>query len=447
MTTSGAGSSDGYDAIVIGSGPAGATAAYFLANYGHSVLLLEKAAYPRFHIGESLVPYSMPVFEKMGIVDFMEKHGGPYIIKPGVEVSEAGNPTVRRAPFLLMAEGQKKYAFNLERAVFDNLLLETATKAGAQTLQEAEVTSFIFDGERIAGVNYTHGGQSHAARAPYVVDASGRAGLISRQFNLRHMNPRLRNVAVFQHFEGCDKSPNSTAEGFQVLTSHDEGWIWDIPMGPTTLSIGAVMAGETLRGKDLQTIFDDHVSRSPRISASLKDARPLFSELKTESDFCYHSNKLAGPGWFMVGDAGCFVDPLFSGGVFMATMGGMRVADRIHEILGGEDEARVQQAFQDFAKTGYDSYFRLVYTFYGQCRMHILELFDALTDEFPLFIQFISGDFWGPEENPILRSLRARRDLDTFEEPFELQYERPVYPNSYWKSGDKFPERPRPPVH
>src|ERR1700674_3792189 len=188
-----------YDAIVIGAGPAGSTAAYSLASQGHSVLLLERAQFPRFHIGESLVPYSVPLFQRMGIFDTLQQRGGQFIIKPGVEVTEANTSTVRRAPFFLMAEGQAKFAFNVERAEFDELLFSTAAGAGAKALQQAEVKQFLSEGDRITGVQYEHNGQVQTARSRFVVDASGRAGLIANKFNLRRMNQRLRNVAIFQH--------------------------------------------------------------------------------------------------------------------------------------------------------------------------------------------------------------------------------------------------------
>ena len=426
MTTSStaATATETFDVIVIGGGPAGASSAYTLAGQGHSVLLLEKAQPPRFHIGESLLPYGTAVFEQMGILEDIEN--GPFVLKPGAEVAEADGDSFR-ARFSGLPDWQKNYAFQVERARFDDVLLHLAERSGVRLLQRAEVKRVVFEGERAVGVVYRHHRRSFEARASFVVDASGRAGVIARHFKLRKMNRRLNNVAVFQHFKDVKKGVNCSDDGFILVTSHDDGWVWCIPIGPDTLSVGAVMPAKLLKGGDREELFEQHLGRAANIAAAVEGATPLFDVLKVESDFCYHSERLSGPGFFVVGDAGCFVDPLFSGGVLLGMVSGRKAAEAIDSIFEGADEEMARSSYENLCKTGYDAYFRLCYFFYQNCEGKILKLFNSMPGGFKPVVRFVAGDFWGPEDNPVLHYLRSQPNLDTFQEPFDLVYDCPVY--------------------
>jgi flavin-dependent dehydrogenase len=422
-----------HDAIVIGAGPAGASCAHTLAKLGHSVLLLEKGQHPRFHIGESLVPYLMGLWEKMGVLHRMQ--GEPtFLLKEGVEVKDDTSPDARKIDFKLLKEGQKRSAFNVERARLDQILTEEATKAGAQVKQQAEAKKFLFDGERMNGVAYEHQGQAIEARARYVIDGTGRAGLIARHFGLRRINPRLRNIAFFNHYKNCAWEKNASADGYQVLAMHKDGWIWCIPVGPRTLSVGTVLPAALTKNAEPRKIFDEHMSRVPHVNQCLTGAKEEFETLKRESDFCYHSNKLSGPGWLMAGDAGTFVDPLFSGGVYLGSITGYMAANAVHRMLGGADEKKEGTAFDNFTKTGYDGYYRLVYGFYE--KGSIPELFKSYRVPYPFALQFLSGNFWAQKNDPLLSHLRSKREWDTYEEPFEYVDVCPIYPNLYYRAEE-----------
>ncbi|MDQ3680436.1 MAG: FAD-dependent oxidoreductase [Actinomycetota bacterium] len=419
-----------FDAIVIGGGPAGVTCAHQLAMRGRSVLLLEKERHPRFRVGESLMPYVTAVLDSIGILQDVEERGGPFVVKRSVEVSDSEGGYFRTY-FSSLAEGQRKYGFNVERAPFDTVLCQHAERAGVRVLQQARVTALVFEGDRVVGVTYEHDEEERVARAPFVADASGRAGVAARQLRSRRMNRRLAKVAVFQYF--CDTVPgvNASDEGDLVVATHEDGWIWCIPVGPGARSVGAVMAAQALGGRERQEVFDRHLRRAPRINDSLEGASPLFDALMVESDFCYHAEQLAGPGYFLVGDAGCFVDPVFSGGVFLGMVSGMKAAEVIDEIIGGKDEREAAHHFENFAKTGYDHYFRLVYAFYEGCGGNIGRLFrDMFPGRFKHLLQVLAGDLWSYEANPIWSELRARSEWDTFEQPFEPVYGCPVYPET-----------------
>lgn len=419
-----------FDVVVIGGGPAGSTCAHTLAAAGHSVLVLEKTRHPRFHVGESLVPYTTGLLEMMGLLDQVEN--GPFVVKRSVE-SQGADGDYFRTYFSSLAEGQRKFGFNVERAPFDALLSAHAARAGACVIEDAEVRRVVVDGDRVTGVRYEHGQRIVEVRAPFVVDASGRAGLVARRFKLRVMNHRLKKVAVYQYFQAVAKGVNSSDEGDLVISTHEDGWIWCIPVGPDTRSVGAVMPAEVLAGRDQRQVFAEHVARSSLVRGALEGAHPLFEPVKVESDFCYHCELLAGPGYFLTGDAACFVDPVFSGGVFLGMVGGMKAAEAIGEVLDGGDEGDAAQRYQDYMKTGYDHYFRLVYAFYEGCEGTVACLFkDLFPGHFKLVLQLLAGDFWGAEQNPVLRGLRSRRDWDTFTQPFRPIYECPVYPHAHY---------------
>ncbi len=417
-----------FDAIVIGGGPAGSTCAYKMAVEGHSVLLLEKAKFPRFHIGESMVSYQTKLLEMMGVLDKIKE--AEFVQKSGVEFFTRQTNDLRRQDFNNMAPGQILFAYHFHRARFDKVLLDHAQDTGAQVLQQAEVKKLIFDGERLVGVEYEYQGHRHQAKASYVVDASGRAGLIAKHFHLRKMNDKLQNVAVFQHYKNVVKENNpGLVEGDFLLSSHEDGWVWGIPIETDMFSIGTVMSLSLLKENDPQKIFDTHCSRSPRIMKAIEGAIPVYDKPKIELDYCYHSEQLAGPGYFIVGDAACFVDPLFSGGVYIGMVSGMKAAEAIHNILKGRDEKEARTYFENFCKTGYDSYFRLVYSFYIDFKRDVNRMALELPGGVHFAIQTFAGDFWAEADQPILSYLRSQRKWDTFEQPFEPIYECPVYPD------------------
>ncbi|MEY2831684.1 MAG: hypothetical protein RLZZ574_942 [Cyanobacteriota bacterium] len=431
-------SSKMFDTIVIGGGPAGSTCAYKVASEGNSVLLLEKAKFPRFHIGESMVPYLTKLLEKIGVLDKVKAAG--FVKKPGVEFFTEKTGALQRQGFTNLAEGQNSLAFHFNRARFDKLLLEHAEDTGAQVLQEAEVKKLIFEGERIVGVEYEYQGQRHEARARFVVDASGRAGVISKQhFKLRKMNGKLKNVAVFQQYKNVAKENNPTLhKGDFLLSSHEDGWLWGIPIEEDVISVGAVMPLDLLKSSgNPQDIFNAHCKRAPRIMRAIEGATPVFEKPKVELDFCYISEQLAGPGYFVAGDAGCFVDPVFSGGTYISMVCGLKAAEAIHKIIEGKDEKEVRNYFENFCKTGYDSYFRVVYAYYYQFNKDMNRMGLELPGTFRFVLQTFAGDFWGEPDQPVLSYLRSKKEWDTFEQPFERVYnDCPVYPDVRYRAED-----------
>lgn len=412
------------DVVVIGGGPAGATCAADLAGAGRSVLLLEKAAFPRFHVGESLLPYMAGLLEQLDLLDHARRQS--YMMKCGAEFTDDSG-SFHRVSFDNQGPGRQHCTFQVERAHFDEMLLSYARSCGARVLMPATVDDVVVESGRVVGVRFRRGGAEHEVRAAHVVDASGRSGKIAKKFGLRQSIPNLRMVAVYQHFADVDEDLNPGWTGDIQIGSHDAGWVWAIPIWSNTLSIGTVMPKAELRDRAPDTAFQEHLYRIPRIAERLKGARRC-SEVRVETDYCYYSDQLAGPGWSMVGDAGCFVDPIFSGGVFLAMVTGRKAAETVLTVLESPERAdEATDEFERFYKTGYDSYIRLIQGFYTQgfdFRKYRAMLADEVDDRSVALL--LSGDFWSAA-NGFTRLLRQQRQWDTFA-PFDVYHGCPIYP-------------------
>lgn len=419
------------DVVIIGAGPAGSTAASRLAQRGHSVLLLERRTLPRFHIGESLLPPVTAVLEELGADELMKAQG--YVLKSGAEFSGGQLGRFGRIPFSGQGPGRHHVTYQVERAHFDKTLAEFAQQSGARLLQQATVQELIHHDGRLTGVEYEMDGEMHRVQASYVLDAGGRASKIAQTFGLRKSVPGLRMVAVYQHFSGLVEENNPGIEGDLQIGGHQEGWVWAIPIWPDTISVGAVMPREVFQqADDRDALLADHVSRIARISQRIRGTTPI-GKIHVETDYCYYSDVLAGPGWLMAGDAGSFFDPIFSGGVFLAMATGLQAAGAIDQALAAPArEAELWQDYSDFYKTGYDAYGRLIYAYYeagyslrGFLRSAGRDISGDQLGTDKWVARLVSGDFWN-ERNPLVQHLRAESRWSTFA-PYQPRWGCPFY--------------------
>lgn len=416
------------DVVVIGAGPAGSTAARVLSAAGRSVLVLERRQLPRFHIGESQLPYTCELLDQLGALDEVARQGYP--VKKGAEfVFPDGD--FRRTDFRDQGPGRRATTYQVERGHFDHLLAGSARAAGALLVESAMVHDLLTDDDgRMHGVRFEAGGRSFAVTARHVIDAGGRASRIAHQYRTRREIPWLRNVAVFRHFTGLDESRNPGHEGDIQIGGHADGWIWAIPIWPDTISVGAVMPRAVLKAAGSpEQVFEEHLARTPRIVERLEGTMAA-DGIRVESDYCYYSDQVTGPGWSLAGDAGCFIDPIFSGGTMLAVATGTQAGRTVDRILDEPArEEHLQKQYADLYRTGYDSYCRLISAYYEseyKLGKYLAERGFAIDGD-PAFARILSGDFWS-DVNPVVRWLREQHRWDTFA-PFDRVVQCPVYPD------------------
>jgi flavin-dependent dehydrogenase len=380
-----------YDVIVIGGGPAGAAAATLTAQQGHRVLLLERARYPRFKIGESLMPATYWTLERMGVLQkikdsrFVRKYSVQFYTRTG-----KGS-----APFYFQETDphESSVTWQVLRSEFDALLLEHAAEQGVEVRRGANVKDVLFEGERAMGVQAELEGEGTLdLSCRVVVDATGQTALISKKLGIRQPDPELKKASFFTHFEGAYRDPGIDEGATLVLhTETADAWFWYIPLPDDRVSVGVVGSPEYLlagRQGDPQALFEQEVSRCPALKPRLEGARQLFPVQATR-DFSYRSSRVAGDGWVLVGDAFGFLDPIYSSGVFLALKSGEMAADAIGEALAADDVSAARLgAFGPRFAEGMESMRKLVYAFYekdfsfakflGEFPEHRLELIHLL---------------------------------------------------------------------
>ena len=346
--------------MVIGAGPGGSTAAAYLAQQGRRVLILEREAFPRFHIGESLLPASNLVFRELGVharihaAGFTEKRGATFLFEDGRST---------RIQFGENKDVVDPTTFHVGRAEFDSILLDHAQEQGASLGQGWAVQS-VERGNPFRVHCTDAAGRPQRVSCRAIVDASGRAGVLARQFGLRRVDPDLKKVAIYAHYRGVAMPRESAAGDIVVFARKDLGWLWLIPLGDGRVSVGAVLGQSVHRdlrnapgGIRLQDLF-----RATIGAGAVLDAAEACTEVHTEADFSYSAARYAGPGWYLVGDAGSFLDPVFSTGMHIALSSAREAARAIaREWGGGRSSDRKYDARQ---KRRYQLYRRLVKGFY-----------------------------------------------------------------------------------
>jgi flavin-dependent dehydrogenase len=333
------------DVLVIGGGPAGSTVAALLAQAGRDVVLLEKAHHPRFHIGESLLPANVPLFERLGLKDEVARIGMP---KFGVEFV---SPVHEHEAFVEFADAWDKSmpsAWQVRRADLDQLLFRNAADRGARTIEGCRVKDVTFDADGADVTAMLDDGAPRAFRARYVIDASGRDTFLANRFKSKVRNPRHNSSALFGHFRGARRLEGKL-EGNITIFWFPHGWWWFIPLADGTTSVGAVVWPYYLksRRKPLQDFFMDTIAQCPRLAERLKDATLVDDAVHATGNYSYGGTRCTGERWLMLGDAYAFVDPVFSSGVFLAMQNAFDCLDLVAQSLDAPAQAgAARQAFE-----------------------------------------------------------------------------------------------------
>jgi flavin-dependent dehydrogenase len=357
-----------YDAVVIGGGPAGTTFAHLLRQAGHAVLLVERARHPRFSVGESLLPATMPLWRRLGVQERFEKAG--FVRKYGAYFCFADGEQPEYSHFPNASRWIADHSYEVRRAEFDQILWDAALETGIDARDETTAEEVVFAGDRATGVTLRCADESRVTvRARLVADCSGRATLVGAQRALRVRDPELHRVALYCHYGDAIRSTGEDAGTIAVVAA-PFGWMWLIPFADGGASVGAVLDrawyGERRRtGADHDAIWDEVLAVVPAVSRRLRGAtrtRPV----EAAADFQYRLRELAGDGWVAIGDAGAFLDPVFSSGVHLAMTGAERASDAATRALAG---GRLPVA-RDFARyvresrAQLDIYARFIYAWY-----------------------------------------------------------------------------------
>lgn len=357
-----------YDCIVIGGGPAGATTATVLADQGRDVVVLERAAFPRHHIGESLMPHTYWTFKRIGMLEKLQASDFPR--KESVQfVSSSGKES---SPYYFTDRDlhESSITWQVRRDTFDTMMLDNAREHGATVVHEASVAEVLFEGERAVGVRAVIDGTERICRAKVIVDATGMSSVLARQLSCRYPDPKLRHGAIYAYYKGalCDEGRNAGATVI-INTPDRNGWFWFIPLPDDIASVGVVAPPPYLfagRGDDPVVPLEEEIRACPGIARRLAPATRV-SQAYVTSDFSYRSRRPAGDGWVLVGDAFGFVDPVYSSGVMLALKSGEFAADAIHEALTeGDVSGERLGAFAPKLAAGMHLIRQLVYAFYDR---------------------------------------------------------------------------------
>jgi flavin-dependent dehydrogenase len=356
-----------YDVLIIGGGPAGASAATILARYGHRVLVLEREKFPRYHIGESLIPFTYQPMERLGLIPKMrascnQKKYSVVFVSPNGKASQ---------PFYFFTRYDKEtiaQTWQVLRSEFDEMVLNHARDNGAEVIEEIAVKELLREGDRVVGVRaQKKSSESVEFRAPMTLDCTGKEAFTSVRNGWRMKDPYLNKIAVWTYYKGSKREPGLDEGQTTVAYVPDKGWFWHIPQHNDMVSVGVVAEGKYLtRGgiKDPKTIFHREVEENLWIKDHLSVGAST-GNYYIISEYSHHSRHCGSEGLLLVGDAFAFLDPVFSSGLMLAFKSGVMAGDEVHKALVERDFSPAR--FEDYAthmRTGIENMRKLVYAFY-----------------------------------------------------------------------------------
>ena len=425
-----------YDVAIIGGGPAGSTAASILAREGFSVILFEKERFPRRHVGSSLLPFCYDLFIELGLLDLMERK---YPRKPGACFANYDASVETTYCFKHVVENPKHLSFHVRRDEFDHDLLKNAQSLGATVFEETEVQKVDhLDSDQPIEITTRRNEKTTVYSANYLLDASGRSTLLAKKMKSRKPMEGLDRTA-FHTFWKTDNMPPELLTGMariNYLEGDKKGWIWTFPVGLEQMDIGVVVDNAYLRqqkpilkekhgDKWKEAFYMQEIACSPKVESFIEDAELLY-DITVEGNYSYISDKKYGDNWVMIGDAGQFIDPIFSSGVFIAMKSSQIVAKTLAEQWKAKEEVHLEEAFQTI-KNGYDTVGELINIYYNPTILNFAHFgtqeelksdqFEDFRSAYSLIHYLLAGDFFekGHIYLKFFQDLREKKKFDRWQ--------------------------------
>ena len=357
-----------YDAILIGGGPAGSSAAAILAEYGHRVLIVEREKFPRYRVGESLIPFTFAPLKRIGMIPKMK--ASHFVKKYSVSFVQPDGK--RSQPFYFFNRYDREtvaQTWQVLRSEFDQMLLDNAREKGAEVREETTVNRLLMEGDRVTGIEATDRttGRTYEVRAPITLDCSGKEAFTSSKLGWRMPDPQLNKIAVWTYYKGSKREPGIDEGQTTVAMIPDKGWFWHIPQHGDMVSVGVVAEGKYLtRGgvKEPREIFHREVEENLWIKDHLSVGAGT-GEYFITSEYTRYSRYCAAPGLLLLGDAFAFLDPVFSSGVLLALKCGHLGGEAVHEgLVSGDLSPAHFTPYGRAIREGIENMRKLVYAFY-----------------------------------------------------------------------------------